>query len=129
MRKIEVALDKVREIKFNINAMGELEDRFDKSVPQLFAYGSPGIRVMVAMLRIGLKHGGMKIPGKSIEDQELFIGDLMQEHWVDEGNSLQELMDRVRESLTVAGLIPKEEEEDESEEEEDTKNPDSDTDE
>jgi len=125
MRKIEVTLDKVREIKFSINAMGELEDRFNKSVPELFALGSPGIRVMVAMMRIGLKYGGMKIPGKSIEDQELFIGDLVQEHWVNEGNSINELMDSVKDSLQEAGLIPKEEEV----EDEDKQNPDMDTDE
>jgi hypothetical protein len=127
MRKIEVALDKVREVKFSINAMAELEDRFNKSIPELMILGSPGIRVIVAMLRIGLKYGGMKIPGKTIEDQELFVGDLVQEHWVDTGNSISELMERVSESLQEAGLIPKEE--DEEEEEEDSRNPDSDTDE
>ncbi len=126
MRKIEISLDKTREIKFSINAMGELEDRFNKSIPELFALGAPGIRVMVAMLRIGLKHGGMKIPGKLVEDQELFIGDLVQEHWIDEGRSIQELMDVVKDALQEAGLIPKEETE---EEEESSRNPDSDTDE
>lgn len=127
MRKIEVTLDKIRQIKFSINAMGELEDRFDKSIPELFSFGAPGIRVMIAMLRIGLKHGGMKIPGKSVEDQELFIGDLIQEHWIDCGNDLKALMDIVQESLTCAGLLPKGEVEEE--EEGDPKNPDSDTDE
>jgi hypothetical protein len=126
MRKIEVTLDKVREIKFSINAMGELEDRFNKSVPELFAFGTPGVRVMVAMLRIGLKYGGMKIPGKSIEDQELFIGDLIQEHWIDCGNTMVEIMEIAKSALQAAGLIPKD---DEEEEEKSDENPDTDTDE
>jgi hypothetical protein len=126
MRKVEVTLDKVREIKFSINAMGELEDRFNKSIPELFAFGMPGIRVMVAMLRIGLKYGGMKIPGKTIEDQELHVGDIIQEHWVDCGNTMQDLMENyVKVALEVAGLVPK----DDAEEDEATENPEPDTDE
>lgn len=113
MNKINITLDEPRELKFSINAMIELENRFDKSVPELFSYGTPGIKTMVALVRIGLKFGGMKIPGKSIEDQEVFVGDLIQQHWIDQGNPMKELMDRVQKALQEAGLIDKDEEEDE----------------
>lgn len=121
MDKINVTLDEVRELKFSINAMVELENRFDKSVPELFAYGTPGVRTMVALVRIGLKYGGMKIPGKLIEDQEVFVGDLVQQHWIDQGNPMKELMDRVQDALKEAGLIDKDAEDKEA------SNPSSDT--
>ncbi len=120
MNKINIALDEVREFKFSINAMVELENRFDKSVPELFdPLHPPGIKTRVALVRIGLKYGGMKIPGKFVEDQEVFVGDLIQQHWIDQGNHMKELMNKVQDALKEAGLIDK----DEDEEDEKASNP------
>jgi hypothetical protein len=102
--KVSIALDQARQLKFSVNAMCELEERFGESMPVLFSEGKVGFSLIVAVLRIGLIHGGMKIPGNP-KSQELFVGDLIQEHWIDEGNGLDELMEKVTTAFNAAGIF------------------------
>lgn len=108
MNTVTIALDSARELKYNINAMVELENRFDKSIPEIFQEGKVGFAVIVGIVRIGLKAGGMKFKGQ-IEDQELVVGDLIQEHWVQEGKNLTQLMEVVTEALSAAGIFTSDE--------------------
>ncbi len=103
-RKVTIALDQVRQIKFSVNAMVELEERFGKSITNIFEEGNVGFALIVAVMRIGLIHGGMKIPGTP-KNQELFVGDLIQEHWIDEDKGLDMLMDIIMQALDVAGIF------------------------
>lgn len=114
-KKVTIALDQLRQLKFSINAMMELEERFDVAIPSLFQEGKVGFRLIVAVVRIGLVHGGMKIQG-TIANQELLVGDLIQEHWIDEGHTLDDLMAKVTEAFNAAGIFGKQEAEVQEEE-------------
>jgi hypothetical protein len=109
--KVTLGLDIQREIKFNINAIVELEKRFDQPLPAIFSKDRIGFGTMMGLVRIGLKHGGMKLTG-TIEEQEEIVGALIQQHWIDQGRDLTELMKVVFKALNAAGLFgaPPEEE-------------------
>ena len=105
MNKVTIALDENRELKFSINAMVEFEQRFDKALPELFQLEKMGFGTMLAMLTIALKYGGMKIPGRTPDDQEKFVGDLVQQHWIDQGKTVDEYMAKVNDALNAAGIF------------------------
>ena len=111
MKKITIAMDMEREVCFNINAMVDLEERFDVPLGQLFNPEKIGIGLIRAMLMIGLKHGGMKIPGRDRKAQEEEIGTLIQDHWLAKGKKLDGMMEIMMKAFNEAGLLPKEEEE------------------
>lgn len=114
MKKIVVALDVEREIKYTINAMVDLENRFGGvPISAIFSASSIGITVIRALLLIGLTHGGAKFKGNP-DEQEAIVGNLIQEHWLEKGRSVQELVKIVMEGFVEAGLLPpSEEDEDE----------------
>lgn len=103
-KKITIALDQLRPLKFSINAMVELEERFGVAIPSLFKEGNVGFGLILAVVRIGLAHGGMKLSG-TVKNQELLVGDLIQEHWIDEGHNLTDLMEKVTEAFNAAGIF------------------------
>lgn len=107
--KITVGLDIQREIKFNINAMVAMERRFDLPLPKVFDKERLGYGTIIAMLTIGLKAGGMKIGGTA-EEQEDYVGALLQQHWIDQGRTLEEMMKFVTEAMNAAGLFNRPEE-------------------
>lgn len=111
MKKITIALDMEREVMFNINAMVDLEERFDVPLGVLFNPERVGIGLIRGMLMIGLKHGGMKISGRDRKAQEEQIGDLIQDHWLAKGKTLDTLMEVMMAAFGEAGLLPKSEEE------------------
>jgi hypothetical protein len=104
-KKVTVGLDIQRELKYNINAMRALERRFDKPVPSIFAKTHVGFETMVGLITIGLKYGGMKLAGTTNDEQEEMVGDLVQQHWIDQGRNLTELMEFVLEALREAGVF------------------------
>lgn len=110
MQKTTIALDMEREVCYNINAMVDLEDRFDVPLGQLFNPEKIGIGLIRAMLMIGLKHGGMKIAGRDQREQEGLVGDLIQQHWLDKKKTLDDLMKIMMAAFNQAGLIPNAEE-------------------
>jgi hypothetical protein len=107
VKKITVPLDEQREIKFTLNAMVELEERFGAALPSIFEKKEIGFRLIVAMLRVGLKAGGTVFKGTE-KEQEIAVGDLVQEHWFNEGRTLADLMDKVMEAFVEAGIFPRE---------------------
>ena len=104
-------MDMEREVCYNINTMVDLEERFDVPLGQLFNPERIGIGLIRAMLMIGLKHGGMKIVGRDRKAQEEQIGDLIQDHWLAKGKTLDTLMQIMMDAFNEAGLLPKSEEE------------------
>lgn len=111
MKKITIALDMEREVCFNINAMVDLEERFEVPLGVLFDPNRVGIGLIRGMLTIGLKHGGMKITGRDRKAQEEQIGALIQDHWLAKNKSLDDLMKIMMAAFNEAGLLPKSEEE------------------
>jgi hypothetical protein len=107
VKKITVALDVEREVRYNINAMVDLEDRFNLPLPVLFDPNRIGVGLIRAMLMIGLKHGGMDIQGKDNREKEEAIGELIQEHWLSKGKTLEDLMNITMDAFKEAGLLPK----------------------
>lgn len=111
MKKITIALDVEREVLININAMVDLEERFDVPLGVLFNPERVGIGLIRGMLTIALRHGGMKIVGRDVKAQEEQIGDLIQDHWLSKNKSLDDLMKIMMDAFNEAGLLPKEDEE------------------
>lgn len=111
MEKITIALDRVREIRFPMKAVVELEKRFNAPIFKLLSQDFIGMELICSVLYIGLKHGGMKFSGRSVEDNEEKVMDLVQEHWLDEGRPLEKLVEIAFGSMETAGLTAKKEEE------------------
>ena len=122
MKKVNVGLDQVREIYFPVKAVVELERRFNKPIFKLLSTDFISFELICSVLTIGLKHGGMKLKGKSVEEQEEYVQDLIQEHWLEEGKRFESLVETTFSALEAAGLTGK------KDEEEDESNPDEDTD-
>lgn len=123
METITIPLDRVRQIRFPMKAVIELEKRFGKTVFNLLSQDFIGYELICSVVYIGLKHGGMKFFGKTVEDNENKVADLIQEHWLDEGKRLEELVQLAFRSLESAGL-----KESKKDEEEESSNPGEDTD-
>jgi hypothetical protein len=106
--KVTIGLDAEREIKFGVNAITELEDRFDKSIHDLFSeeniQQTMSFRFFRAWLYVGLKHGGMKFRGKTKENEEQ-VGELLQEHWFNQGRTLEELGKLLNKAMELSGVF------------------------
>jgi hypothetical protein len=114
VKKVTIGLDVERELKFNINAVVELENRFNKPFHQVMSQETVGIETLRTMAYIGLKHGGLKFKGKDIEENEAMTGELLQEHWFAKKRTLSELMVLVGEALNEAGVFNTTEEEEDA---------------
>jgi len=107
-------LDQIREIRYDINTMSDLEECYGgQPIPELLKEGRIGMTLIRSIIYFGLKCGGMKFDGKSVEDNERKVGKLIQDHWMAEGKDLKDLMDRAVDAFKAAGLFGKEEEEEE----------------
>jgi len=105
VKKVTLGLDVDREIKFTINSLAELEERFGNTgLQQLFAAQNLNLTLIRALLYIGLKHGGMKFRG-SAKENEILVGDLVQEHWIDKGRNLVELTKIVSEAFAASNVF------------------------
>jgi len=104
---VTIPLDKVRTLRFTINAMRELEKTFSKSIMAIFS-DSPGLDHITHLVHVGLRHGGGGGKRLTVDD----VGDLLQEHFLDRGKGMKEIMDDyVLEAMRESGFLPKEEEE------------------
>ena len=106
MKKVTIALDNQRELRYPINAMVELEERFGKALPAVFNKEQIGLTLIIALTRVGLKYGGMQFEGTFLE-QEQATGELLQEHWFQEGRTLDELMGIILDAFKEAGIFAK----------------------
>ena len=107
---VEISLDKPRRLRYTINAMRELEKLFGAGIGNIFDPQKVGLDHVVHLIWVGLKHGG---------DRRLTVdetGDLLQEHFLDKGKELREVLDYALEGLRLAGLAPKAKEEEGSSE-------------
>lgn len=111
MKKVTISLDIERELRYDINAVCELEDRFDVPAQELFQPSNIGLGLIRSLLYIGLKHGGMKFKGKSSADDEQVVGEGIQEHWIDKGRTLTEMMKIIGEAFKSGGVFAEAEEE------------------
>lgn len=110
MSKINIPLDQVRELRYDINTMADLEERFGgQPIPELLKEGRVGMTLIRSIIYFGLKSGGMKFTGRSVEENEQKVGSLIQQHWMAEGKDLKDLMDKAVEAFKAAGLFGKEE--------------------
>lgn len=121
MQKVNVGLDRDRELQFNINAVVELEERFNTPVQNLFSKEGKhiGFGLIRSLCYVGLKHGGMKFKGTT-EENENRVGELLQEHWIEKGRGLAEMMELVGEAFKASGVFSEKEE---AAEETDSANP------
>jgi len=63
------------------------------------------------------------MPGTTVKDQEVFVGDLIDKHWIQQGRTMDELIGIVGKAFNESGVFPKTAEEDDA-----PKNPKSGTD-
>jgi hypothetical protein len=70
--------------------------------------------VIRALMLIGLTHGGARFKGNQLE-QEMYVGDMIQEHWLEKGRTVNDLVQIVMDAFIDAGLLPKKDEEEEEE--------------
>ena len=118
MNKVTIALDVERTIKFNVNAMAEIERIFDAPLQVLFKADKVGFGFIRDLTWVGLKYGGMKFNpkmGRTMEEQQEYVGDLIQEHWLEENKTLEALMGILMDAFKESGLLPKEAFEDDEE--------------
>jgi hypothetical protein len=111
VKKITLKLDIERPIRFNVNAMTEIERLFDAPIQVLFKADKVGFGFIRDLTWVALKYGGMKFNvkmGRSKEEHMEFVGDLIQDHWLEEGKALDELMEILMDAFKESGLLPKE---------------------
>jgi hypothetical protein len=90
-------------LRFDFNAMADLEDHFDKGISTIFDSNRIGFSTIRALYWAGLK---WKISGLTIEKAGAMLSDKMES----EGISFNELMTPITKAITAAGWIkPKEE--------------------
>ncbi len=107
MAHVTIPLDRVRTLRFSINAMRDLEKVFGKSIMTIFSE-SPGIEEITHLVHVGLKHGGSRKLSVDV------VGDLLQEHFLDRGKGIQVIMEEyVLEAMKESGFLPADEEDEE----------------
>lgn len=95
-RNVLVALDRERHLRFDVNAVCDLETALGFSLGELFGPGRAGLTVIRAAMWAGLKH----------EDASLSIagaGNLLQ-GYLDRGGSFAQVGEWIREALALAGF-------------------------
>ncbi len=102
---VEIPLDRPRKMRYTINSMRALEETFGTGLQGIFNENM-GLNQIVHLIYIGLKFGG-GLEENSKEDNPFFVGDLLQEHFLDKGKELKELMDYALDALRRANLIPR----------------------
>ena len=99
MRGIDIELDKPRKLRYDFNAVADLEDK-----------GGLGIGAMFTEERIGfssirlLLWGGLKWEDKGLTLDR--AGNMIQAY-IEGGNDLADLMTKITEALTLSGILGK----------------------
>ena len=95
-RAVLITLDRERHLRFDFNALADLEAHLGINITNPEAFGSMGLRVVRGMLWAALLH---ETPGLSVRD----TGDLLQEY-LENGGDLAVLGAKLVEALTLAGF-------------------------
>jgi hypothetical protein len=90
-------LDRERHLRFDFNALADLEAHLGINITNPEAFGSMGLRVVRGMLWAALLH---ETPGLSVRD----TGELIQQYLEDGGGDLSVLGTKLVEALTLAGF-------------------------
>lgn len=101
-RHIEIPLDKMRKLKYNMNAMIELEDMFGGGIAKIFDPGGAALTTARALIYVGLKCGG---------DSRITLdttGDLLSQYVLEPGKPIEEVFLLAMEALCRGGFMPAE---------------------
>lgn len=93
--------DKVRRIRYDFNAISELEENLDAPIGMLLSEKEAGFRVLRGLLWVGLKW-----EHRSLTPQA--VGDLIQQH-LEEGGEIADLMKAATDALQRSGIFGKKE--------------------
>ncbi len=85
-------------LRFDFNAMADLEDHFDKGIAAIMDKNRIGFSTIRGLYWAGLK---WKIPGLTLEK----VGNMLSTKMDEEELSLAEVMDPVKRAITAAGWI------------------------
>jgi hypothetical protein len=85
-------------LRFDFNAMADLEDHFDKGIAAIMDKNRIGFSTIRGLYWAGLK---WKMPGLTLEK----VGNMLTRKMEEEDLSLAELMDPVKKAITAAGWI------------------------
>jgi len=96
---VEITLDKPRKIRYNVNAMCDLEEIFGgQGLASIFDEGKAGFTQLRALLYVGLKHGGDK--KITIED----TGSLIDNHVLIPQKPLEDVFEYVKQAMDKGGF-------------------------
>lgn len=96
-KSVTIELDKPRRLRFDLNALADLEGVLGLGIGQIFKEEMIGVRVIRALLWAGLK---WEDRGLTLER----VGTLLNSYLESEG-TLQGLLDKIMEALTAAGWL------------------------
>jgi len=93
---VAIELDKPRRLRFDINALADLEETMGATLPAIIS-GGVGIRALRALIWAGLR---WEDPGLT----EVRAGELLQVH-LERGGDLAEISKAVHDALAASGLL------------------------
>lgn len=101
-RSVGITLDKERSLRYNINALADLEEITGLNIGEIALSGGMSIRIMRALLWAGLRH----------ESKDLTLreaGNLLQK-FMDNKGDFNELGEKILEAMKASGLITEDKE-------------------
>ena len=96
----EFVLDnKTRRLKYDFNAIADIEEKSGMGMAKIFSAEMMGLHIIRLLIWAGLKH---EEPGITIQRAGMVIRDMMEE-----GYSLESIMELVVDALSNSGVFPK----------------------
>jgi hypothetical protein len=99
---VEIPLDKMRRLRYTVNAMVELEEMFGGGLPKIFDPETVGFKSLRALIFIGLKHAG---------DKRITLettGELLTQYVLDPGKPITDPLRCAMEALHRGGFVTEE---------------------
>ena len=91
--------NKTRRLKYDFNAIADIEEKSGQGMAKLFSVDMMGLHTIRLLVWAGLKH---EDPGITIQRAGMVIRDLM-----DEGRDLEFIMELIVDALSKSGVFPK----------------------
>lgn len=122
-RYVEIPLDKLRKVKYNINCMREIEIEFGGGFRKMFDAENMGFDHVTKLLFFGLKYGD-RDNLKAIPTLQK-LGDVLQKHWFDaDKGDLADIINLILDGMRAGKIIPEDSDlEAEMEDEDNEKDP------
>lgn len=102
-------------LRFDMNALADLEDHFDKGIAALMDKNRMGFSTIRGLYWAGLK---WKMPGLTLEK----VGNMLTKKMEEEDISFKELMEPIKKAIAAAGWIKQKKADSQASEDEDEKN-------